>query len=68
MKRIFLFAILLFIGFSAMITSCTKDVFTEKDAFGEQQKLELTRDSLERSMELLRDSLRKVGGVINYSV
>ena len=68
MKRIFLFAILIFIGFSAMITSCTKDVFTEKDAFGEQQKLELTRDSLERNMELLRDSLRKVGGVINYSV
>ncbi len=68
MKKVLFFSIFLFLGFFAFFTSCTKDVFTEKDAFGEQQKLELTRDSLSRSMELLRDSLRKVGGVINYSV
>ena len=61
-------AVILCIGLLAFISSCVKDTFTEKDAFTEQQKLELLRDSLQQGQELLRDSLKKVGGVINYSV
>ncbi|HEX2976598.1 MAG TPA: hypothetical protein VHO68_11740 [Bacteroidales bacterium] len=56
-----------------------KDTFTEEDAYAEQRKNVMLQDSVEKSkMELekklaqdqilLLDSLKKVGGVINYSV
>lgn len=68
MKQIFRTGILLVAGFMLLISSCTKDVFTEEDAFENQQDLELLKDSLATSQALLRDSLQKAGGIINYSV
>jgi hypothetical protein len=79
MKQISKFGILLLIGFVVFFSSCQKDVFTEEDAFTNQQDLELLKDSLALAqaamdhdyaiqMELLRDSLRKAGGIIDYSV
>jgi hypothetical protein len=80
MKQILKLGILfIFAGFISFSTSCTKDVFTEQDAFTNQEDLELLKDSLAlaqaklnndfaREMELLRDSLKKAGGIIDYSV
>jgi hypothetical protein len=68
MKQILKIGILVFLGFIAFTSSCTKDVFTEKDAFSNQQDLELLKDSLATSQALLLDSLQKAGGIINYSV
>lgn len=79
MKQILKFGILIFIGFFAFASSCTKDVFTEEDAYANQEDLELLKDSLAMAqaamnneftveMELLRDSLKKAGGIIDYSV
>jgi hypothetical protein len=80
MKQIFKLGILLLIGgFIAFSSSCTKDVFTEEDAYANQEDLELLKDSLATAqaelnnefaveMELLRDSLKKAGGIIDYSV
>lgn len=77
-KNLFLAAILC-IGLTALFNSCVKDTFTEQDAYNEQRKAAITQDSIAKSqMEfeaqlakdqaLLLDSLKKVGGVINYSV
>ena len=77
-KNLFLGAILC-IGLLAITNSCVKDTFTEQDAYNEQRKNALQQDSIAKSnMELeaqlamdqalLLDSLKKVGGVINYSV
>jgi len=79
MKQIFKIGILVFLGFIAFTSSCTKDVFTEEDAYANQEDLELLKDSLATAqamldnefameMELLRDSLKKAGGIIDYSV
>lgn len=79
MKKNLFFATILCIGLLAIINSCVKDTFTEQDAYDEQRKSALQQDSLAKSnMELeaqlaqeqalLLDSLKKVGGVINYSV
>jgi len=79
MKQIFKLGILVFLGFIAFTSSCTKDVFTEEDAYANQEDLELLKDSLAiaqatldheyaMEMELLRDSLKKAGGIIDYSV
>ncbi len=68
MKQIFKLGILFFAGFIAFSSSCTKDVFTEEDAFGKQEDLELLKDSLATANALLMDSLQKAGGIINYSV
>ncbi|MFH0843058.1 MAG: hypothetical protein V1903_10600 [Bacteroidota bacterium] len=79
MKQIFKLGILFLAGFFAFSSSCTKDVFTEEDAFANQEDLELLKDSLAtaqaqmnndfaREMELLRDSLKRAGGIIDYSV
>jgi len=79
MKQIFRTGILLVAGFMLLFSSCTKDVFTEEDAFANQEDLELLKDSLAMAqaemdheyaiaMELLRDSLKKTGGIIDYSV
>jgi hypothetical protein len=68
MKQILKIGILIFIGFVALISSCTKDTFTEEDAFTKQKDLELLKDSLATRQELMRDSLQKMGGIINYSV
>jgi hypothetical protein len=79
MKQILKFGILIFIGFFAFASSCTKDVFTEEDAYANQEDLEVLKDSLALAqaamdheyameMELLRDSLKKAGGIIDYSV
>ncbi len=77
-KNLFLAAILC-IGLTALFNSCVKDTFTEQDAYNEQRKAAITQDSIAKSqMELeaqlameqalLLDSLKNVGGVINYSV
>lgn len=56
MKKIFrLLAATLIIGVSML--SCEKDDFTEKDALDGQEEL-----------ERLRDSLQRVGGIVNYTV
>lgn len=79
MKKNLFFAAILCIGLLAVINSCVKDTFTEQDAYSEQRKTALQQDSIAKSqMEfeaqlaqeqaLLLDSLKKVGGVINYSV
>jgi len=79
MKQIFKIGILVFLGFIAFTSSCTKDKFTEEDAYANQEDLELLKDSLATAqamldnefameMELLRDSLQKAGGIIDYSV
>jgi hypothetical protein len=68
MKKILFPVVILCIGFLAFISSCVKDTFTEKDAYSAQQDLITLQDSLQRSQELLRDSLKNIGGVINYSV
>lgn len=68
MKQILKIGILILFGFIVFNSSCTKDVFTEKDAFTNQQDLELLKDSLATSQALLLDSLQKAGGIINYSV
>lgn len=68
MKKNLSLAIVLFIGLLAFVSSCVKDTFTEKNAYTEQQKLAILTDSLQKSQALLLDSLKKVGGVINYSV
>jgi hypothetical protein len=79
MKKNLFFAAILCIGLLAIINSCVKDTFTEQDAYNEQRKTAVQQDSLTKSqMEfeaqlaqdqaLLLDSLKKVGGVINYSV
>ena len=79
MKKNLLFGAILCIGLLAIINSCVKDTFTEQDAYNEQRKNALQQDSIAKSnMELeaqlaqeqalLLDSLKKVGGVINYSV
>jgi hypothetical protein len=79
MKKNLFFAAILCIGLLAIINSCVKDTFTEQDAYDQQRKSALQQDSIAKSnMELeaqlaqeqalLLDSLKKVGGVINYSV
>lgn len=79
MKKNLTLSVILVIGLLAFISSCVKDTFTEQDAYSEQRKNELLQDSIAKSkleMEasltqeqiLLLDSLKKVGGVINYSV
>ena len=68
MKKILKIGILIFLGFIALISSCTKDTFTEEDAFLKQQDMELLKDSLATRQLIIRDSLQKIGGVINYSV
>jgi hypothetical protein len=79
MKKNLSIAVLLFIGLLAFFSSCVKDTFTEGDAYSEQRKNELLKDSLAKSQleteaslaqqqALLLDSLKKIGGVINYSV
>lgn len=68
MKKILFFMVILCIGLLTFISSCVKDKFTEKDAYSAQQNLVTLQDSLQKSQELLRDSLKKSGGVINYSV
>lgn len=55
-KLISFAAAALFLSSSFMI-SCNKDSFTEEDAYNAQTNL-----------ELVRDSLKRVGGVIDYSV
>jgi hypothetical protein len=68
MKKNLSFTVILFIGLLAFISSCTKDKFSEQDAYNAQKDLENLQDSLTKSQILLRDSLKNVGGVINYSV
>ncbi len=79
MKQILKFGILVFLGFFVFASSCKKDVFTEEDAYANQEDLELLKDSLAiaqatldheytMEMELLRDSLKKAGGIIDYYV
>jgi hypothetical protein len=68
MKQILKIGILVFLGFVAFISSCTKDTFTEEDAYAKQQDLVLLQDSLATRQEFIRDSLQKMGGIINYSV
>ncbi|OFY44727.1 MAG: hypothetical protein A2Z69_01265 [Bacteroidetes bacterium RBG_13_44_24] len=68
MKQILKLGILILAGFIAFNSSCTKDVFTEEDAFANQEDLELLKDSLATAQALLRDSLQKAGGIIDYSV
>jgi|GEM_PF-1851681 len=79
MKKNLFFAVILSIGLAALINSCVKDTFTEEDAYAQQRKNELLQDSLAKAKLLteanltteqimLLDSLKKVGGVINYSV
>jgi hypothetical protein len=79
MKKNLFFAAILCIGLLAVINSCVKDTFTEQDAYSEQRKTALQQDSIAKSqMEfeaqlaqeqaLLLDSLKNVGGTINYSV
>jgi hypothetical protein len=57
MKKNLSITVVLISGLLLSLSSCVKDTFTEKDAFTEQQKL-----------EILRDSLKNVGGIIDYSV
>ena len=68
MKKILSFSVILFIGLLTIISSCTKDKFTEQSAYNAQKNLASLQDSLTKSQILLRDSLKKAGGVINYSV
>jgi hypothetical protein len=68
MKQILKLGILALAGFIVFNSSCTKDVFTEEDAFANQEDLELLKDSLATAQALLRDSLQKAGGIIDYSV
>lgn len=79
MKKNLFSAVILSIGLAALINSCVKDTFTEEDAYAQQRKNELLQDSLAKAKLLteanltteqimLLDSLKKVGGVINYSV
>jgi hypothetical protein len=68
MKKTLAIAVILIAGLLAFVSSCTKDKFTEKDAYNAQKELASLQDSLSRSQILLRDSLKNVGGVINYSV
>jgi len=79
MKKNLFVAAILCIGLLAIINSCTKDTFTQEDAYNQQRINAKTADSIAKSqMELeaqlateqalLLDSLKKVGGVINYSV
>jgi hypothetical protein len=68
MKQILKIGILVLFGFIVFNSSCTKDVFTEKDAFANQEDLTLLKDSLATAQALLLDSLQKAGGIINYSV
>ncbi len=68
MKKNLSIFVFLFIGILAFVSSCVKDTFTEKDAFTEQQKLAILNDSIQKSQALLLDSLKKEGGVINYTV
>lgn len=58
-KKIFYLLAIMLIGGSIIMNSCKKekDEFTEEDAYNSQA-----------DMERLRDSLRKVGGIIDYSV
>ncbi|MHC1705845.1 MAG: beta strand repeat-containing protein [Tenuifilaceae bacterium] len=67
MKKILrLLAAFLIIGVS--IVSCEKDEFTEKDALTGQEDLITIADSLQKEFEILRDSLARIGGVVNYTV
>jgi hypothetical protein len=79
MKKNLFFAAVLCIGLTALFISCDRDTFTELDAYSEQRKNEMLQDSITKSQlafeaeltqkqALLLDSLKKVGGVINYSV
>jgi len=79
MKKNLTLAVILCIGLLAFIGSCTKETFTEKDAYSEQRKNEQLQDSIAKSQAefeaglsekqiLLLDSLKKAGGTINYSV
>jgi len=47
-----------------LVSSCTKDEFTEEDATQAQKDMISYQDSLNN----LRDSLNRVGGIIEYSV
>lgn len=60
--------ILVILGFMLTVSSCKKETFTEADAYANQSDLALLEDSIAKSQVLLQDSLRKVGGIINYSV
>ena len=67
MKKILrLLAAFLIIGVS--IVSCEKDEFNEKDALKGQEDLISLTDSLQKQYEILRDSLARIGGIVNYTV
>ncbi len=61
-------SLLVVLGFVLFIFSCKEDDFSEKDAYKEQQDLLRVQDSIDRRMEFIRDSLRRVGGVVRYAV
>lgn len=58
-KKVFYLLAIMLVGGSLMMNSCKKekDEFTEEDAYNSQA-----------DMERLRDSLRTIGGIIDYSV
>lgn len=68
MKKILNLIIPVILGFMLMVSSCKKETFTEADAYASQTDLAILQDSIAKSQALLLDSLRKVGGIINYSV
>lgn len=68
MKKILNLIIPVILGFMLMVSSCKKETFTEADAYASQSDLALLQDSIAKSQAILLDSLRKVGGIINYSV
>jgi hypothetical protein len=68
MKKLLNLLILVILGFFILVSSCTKETFTEADAYASQSDLALLQDSIAKSQALLLDSLRKEGGIINYSV
>jgi len=68
MKKLLNLLVLVILGFFILVSSCTKETFTEADAYASQADLALLQDSIAKSQALLLDSLRKVGGIIDYSV
>lgn len=67
MKKISFFLLSFFLV-SGMFTSCDKEKFTEDDAYNKEKEVSELQDSLKIKYLLLQDSLRKLGGIMEYTV
>jgi len=68
MKKLSLILLSAVLMVTMVITSCKKEAFSPGDAYDLQKKYDNFTDSLSKRNNFIRDSLAKVGGIVNYTV